>query len=90
MQFHEHLKLFIVLILAGALMIPSSSFASVSMTLPQYIREILLNNHTLRAGMKNVEASYYSVLASVGYQRPSTSGTFTGSYVTKQTAWATR
>ena len=67
-------------------MIPSSSFASVSMTLPQYIREILLNNHTLRAGMKNVEASYYSVLASVGYQRPSTSGTFTGSYVTKQTA----
>ena len=67
-------------------MIPSSSFASVSMTLPQYIREILLNNHTLRAGMKNVEASYYSVLASVGYQRPSTSGTFTGSYVTKQSS----
>ena len=86
MQFHKHQKLFVTLILAGVILIPSSSFASVSMTLPQYIREILLNNHTLRAGMKNVEASYYSVLASVGYQRPSTSGTFTGSYVTKQTA----
>ena len=62
------------------------SFASVSMTLPQYIREILLNNHTLRAGMKSIEADYYSVLASVAYQRPTTSGTFTGSYVTKQSA----
>ena len=84
MKFHRQRKLFITLIIAGMILIPSSSFASVAMTLPQYIREILLNNHTLRAGMKNVEASYYSVLASVGYQRPSTSGTFTGSYVTKQ------
>lgn len=54
------------------------------MTLPQYINEILLNNHTLRAGVKNVEAGYYSVLAAVAYQRPSTNGTFTGSYVTRQ------
>lgn len=67
-------------------MIPSVSCASVSMTLPQYIREILLNNHSLRAGMKSVEADYYSVLSAVAYQRPSTSGAFTGSYVTKQTA----
>ena len=56
------------------------------MTLPQYISEILLNNHSLRAGVKNIEASYYSVLAAVGYQRMSTGGTFTGSYVTKQSA----
>ncbi len=86
MQSHKHQKFFVMLILTVMIFIPSESFASVPMTLPQYIREILLNNHTLRAGMKNVEANYYSVLASVGYQRPSTSGTFTGSYVTKQTA----
>ena len=61
-----------------------SASASVSMTLNQYVNEILLNNHSLKAGVKNVEAGYYSVLASVGYQRPSTSGTFTGSYVTRQ------
>ena len=60
------------------------SCASVSMTLPQYVNEILLNNHSLRAGMKNVEADYYSVLASVGNQRLSTAATATGSYVTKQ------
>ena len=86
MKILKHRKFFIMLILAGAVLIPSSSLASVSMTLPQYISEILLNNHSLRAGMKNIEAGYYSVLASVGYQRPSTSGTFTGSYVTKQSA----
>ena len=44
--------------------------ASVSMTLEQYMREILLNNHSLRAGVKSVEADYYSVLAAVGTQRP--------------------
>ena len=66
------------------LLLPAVSFASVAMTLPQYVNEILLNNHSLRAGIKSVEADYYSVLASVGYQRPSISGTLTGSYVTKQ------
>gem|GEM_PF-3334321 len=84
MKILKHQKFLAVMILTVMIFIPSESFASVAMTLPQFIREILLNNHTLRAGMKNVEASYYSVLASVGYQRPSTSGTFTGSYVTKQ------
>ena len=54
------------------------------MTLPQYVNEILLNNHSLRAGIKNVEADYYSVLASVGTQRPSIAGTLTGSYATRQ------
>ena len=86
MQIHRHHKLCGAMILAAAILIPSPSFASVSMDLHQYINEILLNNHSLRAGVKSVEADYYSVLASVGYQRPSTSGAFTGSYVTKQTA----
>ncbi len=66
------------------LITPAVSNASVAMTLPQYVNEILLNNHSLRAGMKNVEADYYSVLASVGTQRPSINGTLTGSYATKQ------
>lgn len=66
--------------------VTSESSASVSMTLPQYVNEILLNNHSLRAGVKNIEAGYFSVLSAVGYQRPSTSGTFTGSYTTKQSS----
>ncbi len=68
-----------------SIIIPSVSYASVQMTLPQYINEILLNNHSLRASIKNVEADYYSVLASVGTQRPSVTASLTGSYVTKQT-----
>ena len=63
---------------------PTVSFASVSMTLPQYINELLLNNHSLKAGIKNVEAGYYSVLASVGYQRPSVNASLNGSFATAQ------
>ena len=74
----------LILALALAIFPPGVSHASVSMTLPQYVNEILLNNHSLRAGMKNVEAGYYSVLSSVGSQRLSTSATANGSYVTKQ------
>ena len=70
------------LIISALLMNPAH--ARVSMTLPQYIQEILLNNHSLRANVKNVEADYYSVLASVGYQRPSTSASSSFSYATKQ------
>ena len=66
------------------LFFPDSARASVSMTLPQYINEILLNNHSLRAGIKSVEADYYSVLASVSGQRLSTSAGATGQYATKQ------
>ena len=54
------------------------------MTLPQYVNEILLNNYSLRAGMKSVEADYYSVLASVSVQRPNVAGALTGSWATKQ------
>ena len=54
------------------------------MTLQQYINEILLNNHSLRAGIKSVEADYYSVLAAVATQRLNTSAVATGQYATKQ------
>ena len=47
-----------MLVLSLVLLTPAVSGASVAMTLPQYVNEILLNNHSLRAGMKNVEADY--------------------------------
>ena len=72
------------MICALVLNFPTVSFASVSMTLPQYINELLLNNHSLKAGIKNVEAGYYSVLASVGYQRPSVNASLSGSFATAQ------
>ena len=73
-----------MLIISAVIVYSAPSFATVSMTLPQYIQEILLNNHSLRAGIKSVEADYYSVLSSVGYQRPSTSASLGGSYATRQ------
>ena len=51
------------IIFSFMLILPKDSFASVAMRLPQYVNEILLNNHSLRAGVKNVEAGYYSVLS---------------------------
>ena len=85
MKFLRHKILYHVLFIF-IIIIPSASYASVQMTLPQYINEILLNNHSLRAAVKNVEADYYSVLASVGNQRPSLTASLTGSYATKQTS----
>ena len=64
-------------------MFQNTSHASVAMKLPQYVNEILLNNHSLRAGVKNVEANYYSVLASVAYQKPNISASANGSYTTR-------
>lgn len=90
MNIHHHYhhqqqrKIFTILIFSLVLFSPVVTYASVAMTLPQYVNEILLNNYSLRAGMKNVEADYYSVLAAVGAQRPNIAGTFTGSYATKQ------
>ena len=72
------------LILIISLIYCGTASAKVAMTLPQYIQEILLNNHSLQAGVKNVEANYYSVLASVGYQRPSISASSSLSYATRQ------
>lgn len=74
----------VAIVISAAVLLPASSYATVTMTLPQYVQEILLNNHSLRAGVKGVEADYYSVLAAVGYQRPSTAATLSGSYATKQ------
>lgn len=88
MLIHKRNIFYGLMILLLAISLADPSFASVSMNLQEYVNEILLNNYSLRAGIKNVEASYYSVLAAVGYQRPNINASLTGSYVTKQTAGA--
>lgn len=81
--FRHRIIFFSLIIFSFTLMFQNISYASVSMHLPQYVNEILLNNHSLRAGIKNVEADYYSVLASVAYQRPNISASANGSYTTR-------
>ncbi|MBQ7578021.1 MAG: TolC family protein [Synergistaceae bacterium] len=78
------IKRYILPIITAVVITPSMSSASVSMTLAEYVNEILLNNHTLKAAIKNVEADYYSVLASVAYQRPSTNLAASGSFASAQ------
>ena len=62
-------KILSYIILACTVFFNGTASASVSMDLQQYIREILLNNHSLRSAVKSVEAGYYSVLAAIGNQR---------------------
>ena len=88
MLIHKRNIFYGLMTLLIAISLADPSFASVSMNLQEYVNEILLNNYSLRAGIKNVEASYYSVLAAVGYQRPNINASLTGSYATKQTAGA--
>ena len=64
--------------------------ASVKMKLNDYMREILLNNHELQAGIKSVEAKYYEVLASVSSQRPSLGGALNGIWLSKNDAMGGR
>lgn len=64
------LKLFLLfLCLTGVL--AGEAAALVQMSFRDYLKEILLNNHALRSGVKAVEANYYAVLAAMGTQRPS-------------------
>ncbi len=79
----HHIIFYSTIIFSFMFCLTDMSYASVSMRLPQYINEILLNNHSLRAGVKNVEAGYYSVLASVAYQKPNISASANGSYTTR-------
>lgn len=62
-----------------------ASHASIPMKLEQFVSEILLNNQSLQAGLKSVEADYYSVLASVANQRPSLSANANTAWVSGQT-----
>ncbi|MBQ7569892.1 MAG: hypothetical protein IJT22_03095, partial [Synergistaceae bacterium] len=79
------IRKFLNLILALALVIAfnAEADASVKMKLNDYMREILLNNHELQAGIKSVEARYYEVLASVSTQRPKLNGVLDGIWLSK-------
>ncbi|MBR1603292.1 MAG: TolC family protein [Synergistaceae bacterium] len=83
------LKKFGLLILIIALAAHDAQ-ASVKMKLNDYMREILLNNHELQAGIKSVEAKYYEVLASVSSQRPSFGGALNGVWLSKNDAMGGR
>ncbi len=82
-NFKHRILFYSLIIFSLILSLTDTSHASVAMRLPQYINEILLNNHSLRAGVKNVEAGYYSVLASVAYQKPNISVSANESYTTR-------
>ena len=61
------MSLFVLLaVVVGA----GEAVAAEQMRFEQFLSELLLNNHALRAGVKSVEADYYAVLAGVGVQRP--------------------
>lgn len=64
------LKLFL-LSLCLTSVLAGEAAALVQMSFRDYLKEILLNNHALRSGVKAVEANYYAVLAAMGAQRPS-------------------
>ena len=78
-------KIFCLLSALLILTVPiKKSEATVKINLEQFVSEILLNNHSLRAALKSVEADYYSVLSSVGYQRPSIAASLGGAWVSAQ------
>ncbi|MDR1622839.1 MAG: TolC family protein [Synergistaceae bacterium] len=56
--------------------------------LDEYLEMVRQGNHSLQAGVRNAEAAYYGVLASVSYQRPSVALSGSVSYVSDQQAGA--
>ena len=53
-------------------------------SLEQYLELVRQNNRVLQANLRHLEAAYYTVRASVGYQRPSLSTSAGGSYLTRR------
>ena len=58
--------------------------AAESVNVERYLDMVRAQNHSLLAAVKNVEAAYYQVLASVGYQRLKAGASVNGSYYTAQ------
>lgn len=79
----DRLKRTAVLFMAF-LLLANGATASEVVSLDRYMEMVREGNHSLRAGVRSVEAAYYGVLASVSYQRPHVSGTVTGSYLSGQ------
>ncbi|MDR1649887.1 MAG: TolC family protein, partial [Synergistaceae bacterium] len=62
----------------------SGASAAEVVALDGYLEMVKQGNHSLQAGVRNVEAAYYGVLASVSYQRPSVALSGSASYVSDQ------
>jgi len=60
------------------------AFAAEIVSLGRYLELVKEGNHALRSNIRSVEAAYYGVLASVGYQRPNVGFSGSVSYVTAQ------
>ncbi len=58
--------------------------AAEPMRLDGYLRQVLQENHALKAGIKSVEAAYYAVLSGVAVQRPQVEASATGSWLSGQ------
>ena len=74
--------LFLMSFLPAAL--AGAAEGAVEMKLGEYLVEALLNNQSLRAGIKSVEADYYAVLAAMGVQRPQVGASVMGAWLTGQ------
>jgi outer membrane protein TolC len=69
---------------AFVLLLSCGASAAEVAALDKYLEMVKQGNHSLQSGVRNVEAAYYGVLASVSYQRPSTALSGSASYVSDQ------
>ena len=80
-------KILSLLILVAVLFFSASDIqAAQSVNVEQYLDMVRSLNHSLLATAKNIEAAYYQVLSSVGYQRVRAGVTVNGNYNTAQSA----
>jgi outer membrane protein TolC len=61
---------------------PRVTMAAEPMSLEKYLETVKLKNRTFQASPHSLEAAYYGVLASVGYQRPALAASIGASYLT--------
>lgn len=75
-----------IFLLAAALLgVPQlSAHAAEQMGLPQFLHTVILHHKPVHAELRSLEATYYSVLASVANQRPTLGVNVDGGWVSKQ------
>jgi outer membrane protein TolC len=76
----QRLGLAVVFVLLFSFSAPAAEIVA----LDRYMEMVKQSNHSLQSGVRNVEAAYYGVLASVSYQRPSAALSGSASYVSDQ------
>ena len=78
------LKKILSMIFVLAAIFCQGAFAAEVVGLGRYLELVKEGNHALRSNIRSVEAAYFGVLASVGYQRPRVDFSGSASYVTDQ------